>query len=195
MAYTPSLSICEKNHCSDILLTDSRGLYDATLNPFGWNGGSNPTNSTITSATVSVLLPNQTIAVDLDVTTAVTSATILNYQSIFNLGTYSTSDLNTSGKLPDGIYTFTYTIVSSGTTYTSSYKTYLFCQTRCCVDKLLAEIPNRMTDVTYINNVETANAFLLAASKSAFSCGKFTETAKLVEAAKKICNFYNKTCC
>ena len=195
MAYTPSLSICEKNHCSDVLLTDSRGLYDSTLNPDGWNGGSNPTNSTITSATVSVLLPNTTTAVDLDVTASVTSATILNYQSIFNLGTYSATDLGTTGKLPDGIYTFTYTIVDGSDTYTSSYKTYLFCQTRCCVDKLLAEIPNRMTDQTFINNVEQANAFLLSASKSAFSCGKFTETQKLVEQAKKICNFYNKTCC
>jgi hypothetical protein len=195
MAYTPSLSICEKNHCSDVLLTDSRGLYDSTLNPDGWNGGSNPTNSTITSATVSVLLPNTTTAVDLDVTASVTSATINNYQSIFNLGTYSATDLGTTGKLPDGIYTFTYTIVDGSDTYTSSYKTYLFCQTRCCVDKLLAEIPNRMTDLTFINNVEMANAFLLSASKSAFSCGKFTETQKLVEQAKKICNFYNKTCC
>jgi hypothetical protein len=170
-------------------------LYDSTLNPDGWNGGSNPTNSTITSATVSVLLPNTTTAVDLDVTASVTSATILNYQSIFNLGTYSATDLGTTGKLPDGIYTFTYTIVDGSDTYTSSYKTYLFCQTRCCVDKLLAEIPNRMTDLTFINNVEQANAFLLSASKSAFSCGKFTETQKLVEQAKKICNFYNKTCC
>lgn len=195
MAYTPSLSICEKNHCSDILLTDSRGLYDSTLNPNGWNGGSSPTNSTITSATVSVLLPNASLAVDLDVTASVTSATILNYQSIFDLGTYSTTDLSSSGKLPDGIYTFTYTIVDGSDTYVSSYKTFLFCQTRCCVDKLLALIPERMTDITFINNVEMANAFLLSASKSAFSCGKFTETQKLVDAAKKICNFYNKTCC
>lgn len=195
MAFTPKLSICEKNHCSDILLTDSTGLYDSTLNPFGWNGGSNPTNSGITSAVVSVLLPNAPLAVDLDVTASVTSATILNYQSIFNLGTYSATDFGTTGKLPDGIYTFTYTIVDNSVTYTSSFKTFLFCQTRCCVDNLLALIPERMTDTTFINNVEMANAFLLAASKSAFSCGKFTETAKLVESAKKICNFYNKTCC
>lgn len=195
MPFSPKLSICQENQCNDILLTDSLGLYDSTLNPFGWNGGSSPTNSTITSAEVDILLPNITTPVTLDVTSQVTSATILNYKTIFSLGTYSTGSVNLTGKFPDGIYTFTYRIVDGSDTYTSTYKTYLFCQTRCCVDKLLANIPNRMNDTTYINNVEMANAFLLAASKSAFSCGKFTETQKLVEQAKKICNFYNKTCC
>lgn len=194
MAFEPKLGICQQNNCKDILLTDTRGLYDSTLNPFGWNGGSNPTNSAVDEAIVTIKLPSQA-PVDIDVTSFVTSATILNYQTIFTLGTHSTTDVLSSGPFPDGVYEFTYKITVGSDVYKSSYKTYLFCQTRCCVDKLLANIPNRLNDTNYINNVEMANAFLLAASKSAFSCGKFTETQQLVEQAKKICKFYSQTCC
>lgn len=192
--FKPKLGNCTTNQCKDILFTDTRGLYDATLNPDGWNGGSNPNNSTVDEAIITIKLPNAS-PVDLDVTNAVVNATILNYQTAFSLGTYSTTDVLSSGKFPNGIYEFTYKITVGLDVYTSSYKTYIFCQTQCCVDKLIADIPNRLNDINYINNVEMANTFLLAASKSAFSCGKFSIVDNLVKQAEKVCKFYNKTCC
>lgn len=196
MAFKPKLGICLTNNCNDLILTDTTGLYDASLNPEGWNGGGHPNNSTITSASVDVYLPHATIPTNHIVTTAVTGATINNYQSIFELGTYGTPDVNLTGKFPDGIYKFQYKVVDSGTTYKSDkYQVYLYCNTQCCVDKMLANIAEDMSNVQFVQDALLANAYLLSASQSAFSCGNFTAVDKLVEQARKICQFYNKTCC
>ena len=133
MAVTLKIDICPSGDCKSFNFTETTGAYNETYNPTGWGS------------------PNDTPNPDWDTTLTITDPN--NIETILNMAVYgfptdntnftfpiSASLLtnNTTGTLDDGIYNFTYTAVSpgGGTTYSTTFSLYSYCNIQCCVYKM-----------------------------------------------------------
>lgn len=140
MSFTPKLSSCLTTGCSLMNINDTRGLYNATTNPNGWDSTSavNIAKADVASATIAIIGPSQTTATTIDVTTAITSSSI--YVEEFLLAQLSYSDLNLGSTFTDGLYSYTYTITdSSGNEYIKNGSFIHLCQSKCCLNKALKD--------------------------------------------------------
>lgn len=191
MALELKLSVCFKDKCSKLQISDATGAY-STNNTTGW-GAPNLALGDVTEATLTVTPPNVTSATNFDVTTTVTSATIV--EGLFILKTVQNSDL-TGGALVDGIYTITYEVTDGEDTYTTTIKTFSTCKADCCVEKMKAKFKKELCGCnwkTFWDNYKKAEALLYGA-KSAFACGKEDEAKDLLDQVNKICSI-QKCCC
>jgi hypothetical protein len=162
--------------------------YDVALNTTGW-GAPNITHADITSAEIEITYPNGTV-----VTQDVTATVAASITDPFDL--YIFSPIGTT--FPDGIYHITYTLIDSGlVTYTTSVDISNDCAVSCCVDKMFAELPNKMCDTCnytdFLNNALQAEA-LLRAYRCACSCGDTTKANAILESLQTICNWADCNC-
>ena len=105
MALELKLSLCFKEKCSKLQISDATGEYDVTTNPTGW-GAPNLALADVDSATV-VLTPPGGSAINYDVTAEVQGGIIVDGTFLLKLVDNIT--------LNDGIYTVTYTVVDEDT--------------------------------------------------------------------------------
>lgn len=189
MALIPKISLCSKDNCKELLLKDITGTYNVTTNPTGW-GAPNLALAGVTEATISITIPGHDDAVELDVTSTVTAATIID--GVFVLDTLTMDgdfDGDEDEQFPDGIYEITYTIVGGGTTYTHSITTFSTCQTACCLEKMKTKFEEKMCGCEwedYFMNYLRAKAMLNGA-KRAYACGDTDKAESLLAAVEKIC--------
>ncbi len=187
MALTLNFEICQVNSCKDLVFSETTGAYNATYNLTGWG------------------TPNLTLA---EVATATLTITSPSGVSIINLVPqgFPTDDLTTDGytiasttALPDGTYTFTYTVVSNddpSVTYTKTITKLFYCNSDCCVTKMLPYVEecdtcNHSTSSTnYITAWVTLQSLIKAAS-----CGDIANFTSLLKIITKLCkNSDCKTC-
>jgi len=211
MALKPKVGICITDHCTKMVVTDIRGLYEATDNPYGWNitGAGNPNvnrtdfASSLDTVVFKLKFPNQTTYYDLDVKaqvsgTATPNAYYLNYE--FLITEIEMTDLSLTGKFPDGKYEYIYQLFDSATStyYTSTGCFYSTCQTRCCVDKKLSSY---LDVIKYggcgckdLKNYMMMKVYLDYGITSAVSQWNFTLADQLLAKAQKYCDFKNCNC-
>lgn len=135
MAVVLSGKICISNNCKDLTFVETTGAYNSLSNTTGW-GSPNEATSAATSATLSITDTEDIVTnIDLLATTLFPSSNI-NLQ--YDLSTTGLTD--SEGQLPDGIYTFTYTVVTATTTYTTSWRQAIYCQVKCCVMSMLVDL-------------------------------------------------------
>jgi len=193
MALIPKINVCLKSNCTELLIQDTTGAYDPTTNPGGF-GAPNIALGSVTSALLTITLPDST-SVTFDILSILNSPpTIVDGR--FTIDTYDMGDFSSSGKFPDGIYEFEYLIDGL---YSYHSKTYFFCQTMCCVDKMFAKVAENACGCNcdldkLIKKALFAEAILLSASKSGFSCAQFDKTQKLIDMAKRYCDFNDCNC-
>jgi hypothetical protein len=118
--------------CDEVMLLDSTGIYDITLNPTGW-GTPNPATSDITAAVLTV--------------TEESSGAIYTYDFTTDVADYLSGGLTITSLVlfgiataPDGYYTYLVTLTVSGTDYEYSSPQAFFCKGKCCMLKQLANI-------------------------------------------------------
>lgn len=189
MSVKLDFSICQSSNCKSITFTETTGTYDSTTNLTGW-GALNELISDATEATLQVTIPGILGIVSIDLlsegfptdtclSTNITSVTL-------GLGTTETP-------LPDGVYTFTYTVTTSTNIYYITKYVLLDCQVSCCVSQMLAKIPDTGCDCdnTVVKNALLAYTYLQAL-KHAGKCGNITKATNLLDILNKICN--KKSC-
>lgn len=179
--------------CIELTVSDSTGLYDAVTNITGW-GAPNPTRAGITSALLSVTLPDATTPVidEEDVTATVQAAVA----DVFELQTYTLTDLGYTTTILDGIYTITYVVVSGGTTYTLERQMLNFCNVKSCVQKMFSNYVialstcgcNSKDTQTVMNAYVLLKALMMHAVK-----GNLTEADSIRVKLETICTTNN--CC
>ena len=137
MSVQLSFNVCQNSTCKVLTFFETTGAYTAT-NIGGW-GSPNELTSDAVAAVLTVTDP----------------AGLNTYT--FNLFTNSpayptTSDLTgfaiqsqdlglaTGIKIPDGIYTFNYTVTTATSIYTQTSSVFLMCAVACCVWKIVAKV-------------------------------------------------------
>lgn len=189
MALVLKFTACLEDECSKLLITDTTDIYHATNNPTGW-GSPNLTRANVSSATILIEF------IDEDGVTSTVSTTDVLSQ-IPNPVT-DTFEFNLiSGTYPDGYYKITYTVVSNtGDIYRTVLRTFFYCNVQCCIDKLIATIPDKICECTVeelVNETYLAE-ILLSGLKASSGCGNVATAYKLLERIEKICNFSDCEC-
>ncbi len=133
-------STCITEGCTVMTVSDVTGLYDSNTNISGW-GTPNPNKSSITSATIEITAPGQTISTGFDVTSTVVSSS--SSVESFSLYSLSPSDINLSSVFISGVYEIKYTVVTTEDSYVSYSKIVVTCQEQCCIDKMWAALATK----------------------------------------------------
>ena len=200
MALVLNFKICNKS-CTKLVFTETTGVYSPS-NTGGWETP-NAAIASATSATLAIYNNSNTLLTTLDLFTtglpnpddtttthnwpnSSYSATAYNsYQ-----GLITNTDLIplTTDTIPDGVYTYVYTVVADEVTYTKTKYFFNFCNVECCVDKLFAKIPDSDTccDSTAALKAIRANSLLLALKKAA-ECYQKERFARLLRILQNIC--------
>lgn len=188
MATVLNFTIEQTDNAKELIFKETTGAYDGSNNTDGW-GTPNELTSDAVTVTLSVTKPGDSAATDYTST------------EISGLGSYPTTD--TGAELPlttddlggssdvkhtDGIYTFTYTIVTGTTTYTTTHKVFVSGQVRCCVYEMLANVDEVDCDCDSTEKAYALEAFTFYRSLIAnASCGNETKYTSLLALTNKLC--------
>lgn len=195
MAFKTKISVCLKNGCKTLKITDTTGVYNASSNPEGWEDASTVAGSEVQSATIKIESPGggeETI----DVTSQIPDPVIGNFD-------FNDIPASNGSTYADGYYKFTYTIVTDpGANNPGTYKTtlcvYFTCNSECYVNGLWAEVAKDLccdscNAPTTREEAQIAEGFL-SAIKSAAACGDIDTADKLVAKLNQISNFNDCNC-
>lgn len=185
MAISPTLSVCFKENNTLLQHTDTTGAYSAGNT--GGYGNPNDASTTITSATILITFPDSSTQT-VDVTSQISAGVVV--------GDYVFTDV-TPDSTADGIYTFLYTIVSPAGTVTSTISKLFLGKVRCCLDKLLKDIPNKLCEEceldAYMERIFLAEGLY----KSLVAMGGCAQTAsinKVLTKLQTLCDFEDCNC-
>jgi len=187
MSVELNFNICISSDCSTLEFTETTGEYSAT-NTGGWE----TPNEATTDAESAIL----------EITSENNVVTTINLFS--NTPIYPTinkdqkyiiepSDLGyTTSKFPDGIYSFKYTVARTTATAFSYYtvvRKIFFCQTKCCVQSLFADIDDFECEcnATKLDLALKADA-LLTGLKYAANCGQESTFTNIMTTINNICD-------
>jgi len=192
MAFQPILSGCLKNNCTQLILTDITGVYDASTNPTGWEDASTLLAANVSKIEVTINFPDSTADKTVDITSQLPGTVTgeVEYLPIFTTSAYS-----------DGRYTITYTITdASANTYQYILNTTFTCNVECCVDKMIAGIPEKLyssaedvDDAAYIEDAMLAEA-LLKGIYSAANCNNSAVIDRAITRLNDICKLNKCNC-
>lgn len=186
MALRPSISACILDSCGKLRITDDRGVYHATNNPYGWETP-NIAGSAVTEAILTVAWPSGADE-EYDVTSQVPDTVT---------GEFQYNDIEAD--FPDGIYTITITYSTASASYSKTIKKLFLCNACCCVDKMWAQLPDKfysLSDEEYnkaVRNVMLAQGLLNSIS-AAGGCLKTAIVEDVLERIQRLCDFENCNC-
>jgi hypothetical protein len=190
MALTLALTNLQQTNCTEWVLTDASGAYNAVSNPTGWSTTANPgtlpiiNDSTVTYAELIITLPSGgSVTIDIidnwaDLTGYATAAFAVGTDPLALSYTVTAAMLGAS-TIADGIYNVTYQI-GDGTTYanstnraTISYNYASYCLIECAIETLLVCVPANYQcascDNDYLNKVSILWTLLQALKLAACS--------------------------
>lgn len=191
MSVILDFTICPSDDCKSLSFTETTGAYSIN-NLTGW-GTPNEATSAATSATLSVID---------------TAGTTISF-NLFSLSphwpttdndqiyTITSTDLHQGNtKILDGLYKFTYTVVTETRTYTTSIYKLFYCNIQCCIDQMFSLITDPSCDcqVDAIAAASKANALLESLKKQA-NCGDVNKFNTTITILNKLCKNINCETC
>lgn len=192
MAFKLQFDICEEI-CTQFTFTETTLAY--SVNGTGW-GTPNPNYTLATVATLDVYAPSNTTSTP---TLTIDLLATGDFPNITGTPEYTITNtaLGYSGRLPDGVWKFVYTVTivdGSTTTYRQTIEKVTYCNAKCCVDGLFAAIEDFDCDCMddAINKALSAQA-ILSGMVSAARCGRKSTFSKLQAMLERLCN--NTNCC
>ncbi len=184
-------SLCQKSDCTSFDITDTTGVYSS-----GNSGGYGNPNFAISDAIDSRLY----ITDPQGVQTIINTYPTLPDSTGTAVFTVTSSDLGGSGNLEDGIYVIKYQVdfnnSSSQTVQYDVVKTILLsCTIKCCIDKMIASIPDSdcSCDDKKIKNALLAFA-LYQGLIDAGKCGNETKATNILSSLNKLCDIKQCGC-
>ena len=197
MSLVLKFDVCSKSNCKKFVFNETTGEYNVTTNTTGW-GSPNPLVAWVTAATLAVYKPgNATTTPDLTIDLFNETPNWATTDSTQEY-TINNTDLGYSGKMPDGIWKFVYTVtvteVDTVKIYQQTIQKATYCNAACCVDGLFAAIEDFDCDCmeAQISAALTAQA-IFKSLVSAAKCGNITKFNKLLSMLQRMCN--NQSCC
>lgn len=181
MAFVPKLSICFET-CNLIKFVDTTNVYHATNNTEGWGEGNAAEGADVDTAIITLYDSDDAVVFSYDVSTQIPNPVIGDI--IFTDYEYA---------LEDGEYTLEYVVTFDDTSsYTFSEKIENSCNFECCIDTLIATIPEKLCEekcnTDYIDEVLLVEG-LLYAYLCAAACEKTQLKAEINKRLDRLCDF------
>ncbi len=184
MAVTLNFTVCEASTNKSFTFNETTGAYSAS-NTAGW-GTPNREFADAETATLAVTNPsNVTTTLNLFTSTFPTDSTTQDFIIL-------SSDIGyaSGAKLPDGLYTFVYTVTRTTATafsYTQTKTVLVYGQMKCRVFSLFGDIPTEDCDCnTDAKELAfTANVYYLAL-KHAAATGNTTEFDTIMDTLTRL---------
>tara|TARA_R110000868_G_C10809103_1_gene757702 strand:- start:149 stop:742 length:594 start_codon:yes stop_codon:yes gene_type:complete len=189
MALKLKVSSCVTNNCSQLTITDVTGLYNATLNLYGWNQPDDvDTRDATSAATISLTIGGTTL--DYDVVTQL--VTVPTTQEDTELVTIDIADFGLTS-IPDGLYTITYNVTVGGEEYTITKTGLSTCAAQCCIDNRFKQFPDKLAaccnqceEAEFIKETYIGQA-LIDGLHYAYLCGNLSVINKNLTRIQRIC--------
>lgn len=182
-------TISQSADCTEFTFTDTTGTYNALTNPTGWGAPNDDIANTTPPCTLDITLPDgvTTYQIDLTSTTPVFPVNAAPNELILDAGDIG----GVSGdKIPDGLYTFVYTVnttTGGGTEYTQTAVVPFTCQVSCCVYSMWKTV-HPDCDCCDQDRENLINAYLmLKALKYQGNCGNTTEFNNTLALLQRLC--------
>lgn len=181
-----SFSVCQKKSCGSIVVSETTGTINTLTNPNGW-GSPNATIASVSSALIKISLPGSTTSIDIDVSPLFPT---VDESLEFEI---TAVDLGMVDNITDGIYQIVYEVVANGITYSEMRNVFLYCNTQCCVSKLIAKIPEKACSCKDTAVEDAVTSYMLMKSlEYAAICGKSDKFTNTLAVLNNICK--NNTC-
>jgi len=192
MALIPKLVFCVQNSCTELIVRETTGSYDAETNVGGY-GTPNPDTITALVYTLTVIAPDGT-----SYTINLLTEGFPTEDSSFEYS-IPLSQLGNRTVIEDGFWQFIWTISGEVLAdpenipyeYSGNTAYYFTCNSECCVAALLAKINfidscSCTTTNQKVENYIKAKVLLIGLQDAAF-CGKSTLFNSIKENLDKIC--------
>lgn len=188
MALVLKIQACVQTACTELVIKELTGVYNASSNTGGY-GSPNATVGSVLTAVLTVTSPSdQVYTINLFDNSFPSSSTTYEY-------VIPMSELGNRTEIEDGQWTFLYKITATNPDTTiATYqvtRSYIFtCSSECCVAKLLGDLDIADCDCTDTTEDEQnyLKAFAtLQALKYAAFCGNLTEYDKILNILNKLC--------
>jgi hypothetical protein len=183
MSLKLDFNICENSSCKWVSFKELTGIYNDTTNLNGW-GDPNPEVTDYepgvnSDAALLVTLPDgSTAEIDLSDYFPVNDTTFSINITNEDLG------LDPDASLPNGIYTFTYTLTVEGGSYSRTHSVLITCKYECQIQELLHDLVTEECclecdneDLDKIVYLKT----LLCAAKLAVKCGNKNRAQNILD--------------
>jgi len=180
-----NFTVYQSSDCTKFYFKDTTGTYDPISNPTGWG---NPNDDILTAQTpieLEITTPDSnTYTIDL-----VTTTPIFPVDSPPDTLELTMADIGgvLGDKIPDGIYSFKYTVTTASGTYEQYLTTAFTCQVCCCVLSMVKEVKAGCDccdqDITKIMEAWLLYQGLLADA----NCGNTVEFNNTLDILQKIC--------
>ena len=185
MSLVLNIQACVQTACTELLIKETTGVYNASTNTGGY-GTPNPLISNVIAATLTITSPSgQVYTINLFDNGFPSSVTTFEY-------VIPMSELGNRTEIEDGQWTFLYTITTNTDTTYRVTKSYIFtCGSECCVAKLLGDLD--ISDCDCIDTTEDEDNYLkafatLQSLKYAAFCGNISEYDKILNILNKLCS-------
>lgn len=184
MALVLKFNACVQTACTELVVKELTGVYNASTNTGGY-GTPNPTTGDVLTAVLTVTSPSaQIYTINLFDNGFPSSVTTFEY-------VIPMSELGNRTEIEDGQWTFLYTITTdTDETYQVTWSKIFTCGSECCVAKLLGDLDITDCDCTDTTKAEDnyLKAFTnLQSLKYAAFCGNLTEYNKILNILSKLC--------
>lgn len=165
---------------TSITMFDTTGDY-SSLNLGGW-GTPNPETTDVTEAslTISIQGYNSYAPVEVDITAS--------FVDLFTVGGLNLTAQDALGvpTLPDGWYSFTYSVVALGIEYSYTSEQAFFGEVQCCVKQATSQLEIPESDIKKSEQIYYINLLFDGLTSSA-CCGNQTRYLKILKELKRIC--------
>jgi hypothetical protein len=184
MSVIINFNVEQSDNAKEFRFTETTGIYHVTDNVGGW-GSPNEVVGDAVTVELTVTDPDGTATtLDLSSNFPATLISTVEYIQSDDLG--GTADT----KLADGVWTFTYTVITGTTTYTNTQYIFVSGQTRCCVYKMLCSVdPCQCNGASLARALEAYTYYRMAVACAL--CGNETKFEELLE----IIDTYCADCC
>ena len=188
MATLLTFDVQQSDNARTLIFKETTGAYDALNNTGGWGTPNEETSDAVTT-TLTITDPSGTV-------TALTSVELTGLGSFPTTNTSLELDIalqdlggTTDGKHADGVYTFTYTVVTGIATYETSHKVFVSGQARCCVYGMLAKVDTVDCDCDATEKADALEAYTFYRSLIAnAACGNEDKYTDVLAIVNKLCD-------
>ncbi len=192
MALVPSINVCLRSNCTELILKETTGVYSASN--LGGYGAPNIAVGAVSTVTLTVTSPA-------GISYTILDATLVGFptsDSDFEF-TIPLSLLGNRTTIEDGYWIFLYTVLDNiGTTYTYTTAYAFSCSINCCIQNMLAKL--KLSTCETCNSIFTYEEYVKTVAlrdslQNAAECGDTEYIEDILDILTRLCNKSNcKTC-
>lgn len=182
MSVVLSFEICESSSCNSLIFKETTGIFNISTNPNGW-GSPNENTTDATSAVLLVeLASGSSFSIDL-FATGFFPTSDTSFEFLIDGSTIGYTD-----QILDQIIKFTYTVVTTTSTYTQTVYKAFYCQVKCCVNKMFLDLDFNCSCINDQMDSALKAYAMYCGLVAAADCGNISNFNNILSQLNKLCS-------